>query len=85
MTSFESEGVSSTSYYQYQTDYQYLIVEMRVFVDYRKKSVEFDVKETMTVGELKERIESECTGFLSFSLTRSASDQGASGSQDHDH
>ena len=58
---------------------------MRVFVDYRKKSVEFDVKETMTVGELKERIESECTGFLSISLTRSASHQGASGSQDHDH
>lgn len=54
-------------------------------MDYRKKSVEFDVKETMTVGELKERIESECTGFLSLSLTRSASDQGASGSQDHDH
>ena len=86
MTSFESEGVSSTSYYQYQTDYQYLIVEMRVFVDYRKKSVEFDVKETMTVGELKERIESECTGFFSLShLTPSASYQGASGSQDHDH
>ena len=34
---------------------------MRVFVDYRKKSVEFDVKETMTVSELKDRIESECT------------------------
>lgn len=53
-------------------------------MDYRKKSVEFDVKETMTVGELKERIESECTGF-SPSLTPSASYQGASGSQDHDH
>ena len=37
---------------------------MRVFVEYRKKSVEFNVKETMTVGELKEQIESECIGLV---------------------
>ena len=33
---------------------------MRVFIDYRKKSYEFDVKESMTVNELKELIANEC-------------------------
>lgn len=84
MTSFESVGVSSTSYYQYQTDYLYKIYKMRVFVDYHKKSVEFNVKEAMTVGELKERIESECMEVV-LDLSRSASHQGTSGSQDYDY
>ena len=33
---------------------------MRVFVDYRKKSFTFEVKETMTIGEFKQSIAGEC-------------------------
>lgn len=33
---------------------------MRVFVEYRKKSTEFDVKETTSIGEFKNAIEKEC-------------------------
>ena len=53
-------------------------------MDYHKKSVEFNVKEAMTVGELKERIESECMEVV-LDLSRSASHQGTSGSQDYDY
>lgn len=33
---------------------------MRVFVEYRKRSIEFDVKETMTIGEFKNAVEKQC-------------------------
>lgn len=33
---------------------------MRVFIDYKKKSYEFDVKESMTVGELKDMAAATC-------------------------
>ena len=37
-----------------------LFPEMRVFVEYRKRSVEFDVEETMTIGEFKNAVEKLC-------------------------
>ena len=33
---------------------------MRVFIDYRKKSYTFDVKETMTIGEFKQLVAKDC-------------------------
>ena len=33
---------------------------MRVFVEYKKKTYEFDVKESMKIGEFKELVAKEC-------------------------
>ena len=35
-------------------------VAMRVFVEYKKKIYEFDVKESMKIGEFKELVSKEC-------------------------
>ena len=57
---------------------------MRVFIDYRKKSYEFDVKESMTVDELKELIANECI-ILPFEITDRPPYQSASSTEDYGH
>ena len=36
---------------------------MRVFIDYKKKSIPLDVEETITINSLKELVEKECKSF----------------------
>ena len=54
---------------------------MRVFVDYRKKTYEFDVKESMTVGEFKDLIAPTCSPECAVIMPR-PSHQSASGAKD---
>ena len=57
---------------------------MRVFIDYRKKSYEFDVKESMTVNELKELIANECM-VPHFEITDRPPHQSTSSTEDYGH
>ena len=57
---------------------------MTVFIDYRKKSYEFDVKESMTVNELKELIANECM-VPHFEITDRPPHQSASSTEDYGH
>ena len=54
---------------------------MRVFVDYRKKTYEFDVEESMTVGAFKDLIAPTCS-LECATVTPRPSHQGASSAED---
>ena len=55
---------------------------MRVFIDYKKKSYDVDVQESMTVGELKDMVATTCL-ILHMPITSRSSPACTSSHENH--